>query len=167
MPEFRGSAVFGLRTMTSAATATAAVRTMAVMPSAMMRQGSLPGPEDGWPGPPLAAPPAACWPGVALVVMAVFSLARPVGTARSHAEHSGMSRCWSPRSGARSGRRAADEEHGRVVIERVADVAQHGGAQRVQDLVGLAGLADGAAPGEREELTGPAARLADAVGVEQ
>jgi hypothetical protein len=68
---------------------------------------------------------------------------------------------------ARSGRLAADEEHGRVVVERVADVAQHLPAQRVQDPVGVTGFADGARLGEREELTGPATRLADPVGVKQ
>src|SRR5438105_13529323 len=62
---------------------------------------------------------------------------------------------------------AADQEHCRVIIERVADVAQHVGTQVVQDLVGVAGLAEGAGPGEREELAGPVPRLADAVGIEQ
>src|SRR2546430_4667372 len=62
---------------------------------------------------------------------------------------------------------AADQKHCRVVIERVTDMAQHVGAQVVQDLVGVAGLADGAGPGERAELAGPPPRLADAVGIEQ
>src|SRR2546429_214706 len=72
-----------------------------------------------------------------------------------------------PAEAARSGGLAADEEHRRIVIERVADVTQHLRAQRVQDLVGVTRLADGAGLGEREELTGPAAGLADPVGVEQ
>src|SRR4030095_3905898 len=39
--------------------------------------------------------------------------------------------------------------------------------QVVQHLVWVAGLAEGAGPGEREELAGPVPRLTDAVGLEQ
>src|SRR6266550_6180269 len=181
MPEGRGAAAYGLRTMTNTAAITAMVATTAIAPNRMMRPGGRPGPGACRPGRPAAPPLSACWPGVALVVIRMLFLARPVGrparipsiAARSplvRAERMGPGRLLPGRSlrrRRRSGRLAADEEHRRVVIERVADVTQHLGAQRVQDLVGVTGLADGAALGEREELTGPAAGLADPVGVEQ
>src|SRR5215475_3489020 len=182
MPEGRGAAACGWRTMTNMAAAIAMVATTASAPSRMTRPGDPPGPGACWPGLSAAAPLVSCWPGVALVVMKSLFLARPVGTARSHPEHSGTVPTCScrtdggraalgrpePGAPARSGRLAADEEHRRVVVERVADVAPHLRAQHVQDPVGVVpGLADGAALGEREELAGPVAGLADPVGVEQ
>src|SRR2546421_6516547 len=44
-----------------------------------MGGGRLPGLEAGWPGSFVAPPPAACWPSVALVVMGMLFLARPLG----------------------------------------------------------------------------------------
>src|SRR5215468_1886273 len=151
-PEGRGAAASGLGRVTmNAATATAAVTTTAIAPSTRMR-----------PGGPAAPPSADWWPGVALAVMRMLFLAGPVGRpART------PSIAAPAAAGPGSGRLAADEQHRGVVIERVADVAQYLRAQHVQGLVGVTGLADGAGLGEREELTGPAAGLADPVGVEQ
>src|SRR5262245_11607095 len=149
-PEGRGAAAPWWRTTTNAATATAMVTTTAIAPSTRRRPAGWPGPEPCWPGLSAGPPPADCWPGVALVVMRMLFLARPVERPARIPEHSGTGRRGSPAASQRrrSGRLAADEEHRRVVIERVADVTQHLRAQPVQDLVGVTGLADGAAAGE-------------------
>src|SRR6185437_8952013 len=165
MPEGRGRAAVRWRRTTNVAAATATMTTTAIAPSTRRRPPWLagrPGPGSCWPGWPAAPPPADCWPGVAPVVMRMLFLARPVGRPARFPSIAAPAA-----AGPASGRLAADEEHRRVVVERVADVAQHLRAQCVQDLVGGAGLADGAGLGEREELTGPAAGLADPVGVEQ
>src|SRR5262249_5113039 len=88
-PEGRGAAAYGLRTMTDMAATIAMGATAAVAPSRMTPPGGLPGPGACWAGVSAAPPLVSCWPGVALVVMKLLFLARPVGTARSHPEHSG------------------------------------------------------------------------------
>src|SRR6058998_3476386 len=117
-----------------------------------MRGGRLPGLEAGGPCSFVAPPLAACWPSVAFVDMGMLFLARPVGRPAgipSIAAGAVRARTGQPGSGrlrlaqAGSGWLAADQEHCRVIIERVADVAQHVGTQVVQDLVGVAGLAEG------------------------
>src|SRR5262245_14645979 len=92
MPEGRGPAVPRSRTITKAAAATATATTTPITAYVRTRGGRLAGPYAGWPGSFATPPSAACWPAVALLVIAMLFLAQPVGTARSHPEHNGMRR---------------------------------------------------------------------------
>src|SRR5262245_40078416 len=120
-PEGRGAAAPRWRTTTNAAAATATATTTAIAPSTRRRPSGPAGrPGSCWPGSPGAPPPADCWPGLALVVMRMLFLARPKGRPARIPSIAGPAA-----AGPGSGRLAEDEEHRRVVVERVADVTQH------------------------------------------
>src|SRR5262249_50781557 len=79
MPDGRGAAAYGLRAGTNTAAATAMGATPAIAPNKKTPPGGPPPPGARWRGCPPAPPLASCWLGVALVVMKMLFLARPVG----------------------------------------------------------------------------------------